>query len=93
MFFHSYRIQEINKITKRRLKEVKFFKQRLLNNYVEDWSVVPISDTNLDEDEDKKSISHLISKDKIKEEKCDEGILFLSESDNLSFSYNKPRAL
>lgn len=70
----SFRIQEINKITKRRLKEVKFFKQRLLNNYVEDWSVVPISDTNLDEDEDKKSVSHLISKDKIKEEKCDEGL-------------------
>lgn len=70
-----YRIQEINKITKRRLKEVNFFKQRLMNNYVEDWSIIPISDTNLDEDEDnKKTIPHLIPKDKIKEEKNDEGL-------------------
>lgn len=71
-----YRIQEINKITKRRLKEVKFFKQRLLNNYVEDWTVVPVSDTNLDEDEDdNKFMPHLISKDKVKEEKNEEGML------------------
>lgn len=70
------RIQEINKITKRRLKEVKFFKQRLLNNYVEDWTVVPISDSILDEDDDKKSYSHLV-KDKLKEEKNDEGLYFI----------------
>lgn len=69
-----HRIQEINKITKRRLKEVKFFKQRLLNNYVEDWSVIPIPDINLDEEDDeKKAITHLISKDAIKEEKHEEG--------------------
>lgn len=54
---------------------MKFFKQRLLNNYVEDWTIIPMSDTNLDEDEDnKKTISHLIPKDKIKEEKNDEGL-------------------
>lgn len=54
---------------------MKFFKQRLLNNYVEDWSVVPISDANFDEDDDdKKSLSSIVLKDKIKEEKNDEGL-------------------
>ncbi|KAG5889302.1 hypothetical protein JTB14_031949 [Gonioctena quinquepunctata] len=67
-----FRIQEINKITKRRLKDVKFFKQRLLNNYDEDWNVIPQTDFIFDDEDDKRSIVHLMLKDKIKEEKIDE---------------------
>ncbi|XP_023026067.1 uncharacterized protein [Leptinotarsa decemlineata] len=67
-----FRIQEINKITKRRLKDVKFFKQRLLNNYEEDWNVISNSNFNFDEDDDKRAVAHLMFKDKIKEEKLDE---------------------
>ncbi|KAJ8928127.1 hypothetical protein NQ314_019353, partial [Rhamnusium bicolor] len=66
-------IQEVNKITKRRLKDVKFFKQRLLNNYDEDWTVIPSVELTLEEEEDKRSVAHLMLKEKIKEEKLDEG--------------------
>lgn len=73
-FLHCFRIQELNKITKRRLKEVHFFKQRLLNNNGEDWSIVPVLDSNLEDDEDdKKSVSLLASKEKTKEEKTEDG--------------------
>ncbi|XP_057665538.1 high mobility group protein B3-like [Diorhabda carinulata] len=67
-----FRIQEVNKITKRRLKDIKFFKQRLLNNYEEDWSVIPNLDEALNEEGDKRSIQHLLLSGKIKEEKFDE---------------------
>ncbi|KAJ8923168.1 hypothetical protein NQ315_001722 [Exocentrus adspersus] len=67
-----FRIQEVNKITKRRLKDVRFFKQRLLNNYDEDWTVIPNLDLSLEEEEDKRSVAHLMLKDKIKEEKLEE---------------------
>ncbi|KAJ3624304.1 hypothetical protein MTP99_017940 [Tenebrio molitor] len=68
-----FRIQEVNKIVKRRQKEVKFFKKRLHNNYGEDWAVIP----NLDivkEEEETKSVAYLMLKDKIKEEKADEQV-------------------
>ncbi|XP_018570444.1 HMG1/2-like protein [Anoplophora glabripennis] len=67
-----FRIQEVNKITKRRLKDVRFFKQRLLNNFDEDWTVIPNLDMALEEEDDKRSVAHLMLKDKIKEEKLDE---------------------
>lgn len=55
---------------RRRQKEVKFFRKRLQNNYGEDWAVIP----NLDlvkEEEDTKSVTYLMLKDKIKEEKVE----------------------
>lgn len=55
---------------------MKFFKQRLMNNYEEEWPVIPNTDLNLDEEDDKRSIAHLMLKDKIKEEKLDEGKSF-----------------
>ncbi|XP_019867853.1 high mobility group protein B3 [Aethina tumida] len=66
-----FRIQEVNKITKRRLKEVSFFKQRLMKNYSEDWSVIPRLDIVKD-DEDSKTVAQMMLKEKIKEEKPDE---------------------
>ncbi|KAF7265682.1 hypothetical protein GWI33_020766 [Rhynchophorus ferrugineus] len=69
-----FRIQEVNKITKRRHKEVNFFRQRLLRNYGEDWSIIP-PDILSDEEEDiKPAISNILSKDKIKQEKNEDGI-------------------
>lgn len=68
----NFRIQEVNKIVRRRQKEVKFFKKRLLNNYSEDWSVIPNLDIVKEEDESNtKSVAYLMLKDKIKEEKDD----------------------
>lgn len=52
---------------------MKFFKQRLLNNYIEDWTVVPISDSTLEEENNKK-FSHSV-REKISDEKNDEGEL------------------
>ncbi|VEN47896.1 unnamed protein product [Callosobruchus maculatus] len=66
-----FRIQEVNKITKRRFKDVKFLKHRLLHNYDEDWSVIPNSEVAPEED-DKKAVAHLVMKDKIKEEKIED---------------------
>ncbi|RZC37942.1 high mobility group B protein 13-like [Asbolus verrucosus] len=66
-----FRIQEVNKIVRRRQKEVKFFKKRLQNNYGEDWAVIPNLDIVKDEEETK-SVAYLMLKDKIKEEKVDE---------------------
>ncbi|KAJ8957422.1 hypothetical protein NQ318_004902 [Aromia moschata] len=67
-----FRIQEVNKITKRRLKDVRFFKEKLLKNYDEDWTVIPNLDLGLDDEDDKRSVAHLMLKDKIKEEKIEE---------------------
>lgn len=67
-----FRIQEVNKITKRRHKEVQFFRQRLLNIHGEDWSVIP-PDILSDEELDSKSTPNIIPKEKIKQEKLDEG--------------------
>ncbi|KAJ8972061.1 hypothetical protein NQ317_010930 [Molorchus minor] len=64
-----FRIQEVNKITKRRLTEVKSIKQKLLMSYEEDWTVIPIPDTAAEEEDDKKSVAFLMLKEKIKEEK------------------------
>ncbi|CAH1954276.1 unnamed protein product [Acanthoscelides obtectus] len=66
-----FRIQEVNKITKRRLKDVKYLRNRLMQNYDEDWSVIPNTDLVAEED-DKKAVGHLIMKDRIKEEKPEE---------------------
>ncbi|XP_064213745.1 uncharacterized protein LOC103313877 isoform X2 [Tribolium castaneum] len=65
------RIQEVNKIVSRRQKEVNFFRKRLLNNYGEDWTVIPNLDL-IKEEEDSKSVAFLMLKDKLKEEKCEE---------------------
>jgi len=68
-----FRIQEVNKIVRRRQKEVKFFKKRLINNYGEDWATIP----NLEivkEEEDTKSVAFLMLRDKIKEEKIEEQV-------------------
>ncbi|XP_072384303.1 uncharacterized protein [Diabrotica undecimpunctata] len=66
-----FRIQELNRMTKRRLKDIKFFKQRLLLNYEEDWAVIPNTDESMVEEDDKKAIQ-LILPGKIKEEVVDE---------------------
>ncbi|EFA08580.1 uncharacterized protein LOC103313877 isoform X1 [Tribolium castaneum] len=66
-----FRIQEVNKIVSRRQKEVNFFRKRLLNNYGEDWTVIPNLDL-IKEEEDSKSVAFLMLKDKLKEEKCEE---------------------
>lgn len=59
------------------MKDVKFMKQRLLHNYDEDWSVIPreIQLSALEEEEDHHgvSVAHLMLKEKIKEEKQEEG--------------------
>lgn len=65
-----YRIQEVNKIVRRRQKEVKFFRKRLQNNYGEDWTIIPNLDL-IKEEEDSKSVAYLMLKDKIKEEKLE----------------------
>ncbi|XP_060523305.1 uncharacterized protein LOC132700161 [Cylas formicarius] len=65
-----FRIQEVNKITKRRYKEVKFFRHRLLNNYGEDWSVIPPDDFSDVEQEERPQ--QLLPKDKIKQEKSED---------------------
>ncbi|CAH0564854.1 unnamed protein product [Brassicogethes aeneus] len=65
-----FRIQETDKITKRRHKEVNFFKQRLLKNYSEDWTVIP--KTNLIKEEEDTKPSNLVAKERIKEEKLEE---------------------
>ncbi|XP_028150397.1 uncharacterized protein LOC114343726 [Diabrotica virgifera virgifera] len=67
-----FRIQELNRMTKRRLKDIKFFKQRLLLNYEEDWAVIPNTDESMVEEDDKKAIQLLIPPVKIKEEVVDE---------------------
>lgn len=68
-----FRIQEVNKITKRRHKEVQFFRQRLLNIHGEDWSVIP-PDVLSDEEEDVKPIISqiIVPKKEIKQEKPEE---------------------
>nr|CAI5858331.1 unnamed protein product [Callosobruchus analis] len=66
-----FRIQEVNKITKRRIKDVKFLKHRLLQNYDEDWSVIPNNEV-VHEEDDKKAVPHLIMKERVKEEKIDD---------------------
>lgn len=68
-----FRIQEVNKITKRRLKDIKFFKQRLINNYEEDWTVIPDIEHTLNKEDDKKAVANVFIASKIKEEKIDEG--------------------
>lgn len=55
------------------MKDVRFFKQRLLNNYDEDWTVIPNLDLVLEEEDDKRSVAHLMLKEKMKEEKLEEG--------------------
>lgn len=50
----------------------------MLNNYEEDWTVIPNMDLNIDEEDDKRSVAHLILKDKIKEEKLEDGKTFWS---------------
>lgn len=65
-----FRIQEVTKITKKRHKEVKFFKNRLLQHYGEDWSVIPNTDIVKDELHSGKS-NVVVKTEKIKEEKLD----------------------
>ncbi|CAG9865533.1 unnamed protein product [Phyllotreta striolata] len=67
-----FRIQEVNRITKRRLKDIKFFKQKLLTNHEEDWTVIPNQDAISNIEEDKKPLTNLFPA-KIKEEKLEEG--------------------
>ncbi|KAK9883268.1 hypothetical protein WA026_001452 [Henosepilachna vigintioctopunctata] len=67
---HVYRIQEVNKIVKRRHKEVQFFKNRLLQNYGEDWTVVPNTDIVKEEPHNNKT--NIVKTEKIKEEKVEE---------------------
>ncbi|KAL1497731.1 hypothetical protein ABEB36_008639 [Hypothenemus hampei] len=68
-----FRIQEVNKITKRRHKEVQFFRHRLMNIHDEDWSVIP-PEVLSDEDVDIKPNIHTIPKKEIKLEKTDDPI-------------------
>ncbi|XP_050295899.1 uncharacterized protein LOC126735855 [Anthonomus grandis grandis] len=67
-----FRIQEVNKITKRRHKEVQFFKQRLINIYGEDLTIIPM-EVLADEEEDvKPSIPPLLTPKKEPIEKPEE---------------------
>lgn len=57
---------------KKRHKEVKFFQKRLLQNYGEDWTVIP----NTDLVKEEPHCSNMIVKtEKIKEEKLDGWVL------------------
>ncbi|XP_045478257.1 high mobility group protein B3-like [Harmonia axyridis] len=66
-----FRIQEVSKIVKKRHKEVKFFKNRLLQHYGEDWSLIPNTDIVKEEFHTGKP-SLPVKADKIKEEKFDD---------------------
>ncbi|XP_044759740.1 high mobility group protein B1-like [Coccinella septempunctata] len=66
-----FRIQEVNKIVKKRHKEVQFFKKRLLQHYGEDWSVIPNTDLVKEEPHGSKS-NVVVKTEKIKEEKFDD---------------------
>ncbi|CAG9773937.1 unnamed protein product [Ceutorhynchus assimilis] len=69
-----FRLREVNKITKRRYKEVQFFRQRLLNIHGQDWSVIPpevLSDLT-DEEEEKPHPTQVVPKKEVKQEKPDE---------------------
>lgn len=64
-----FRIQEVNKIVKRRHKECQFVKKRLLQSYGEDWTIVPNTDITKDEPQSSRHGLHSHNKtDKIKEE-------------------------
>ncbi|XP_066153025.1 uncharacterized protein [Euwallacea fornicatus] len=69
-----FRIQEVNKITKRRHKEVQFFRQRLLNLHGEDWSVIPPEVLSDEEEDIKPNIAYLTPKKEIKQEKLEEAV-------------------
>lgn len=85
-----FRIQEVNKITKRRHKEVQFFRQRLLNIHGEDWSVIP-PDVLSDEEEDVKPLVSqlLVPKKEIKQEKTEENVKEKSEKAKTEKSKSK----
>lgn len=64
----------MNKITKRRHKEVQFFRQRLLNIHGEDWSTIPPDVLSEEEEDIKPIVSQLLTKKEIKQEKPDESV-------------------
>ncbi|ENN73937.1 hypothetical protein D910_11450 [Dendroctonus ponderosae] len=83
-----FRIQEVNKITKRRHKEVQFFRQRLMNIHDEDWSVIPPDILSEDEEDVKPVITSLIIPKKEKLERNEELLKEKSEK----IKNEKPKA-
>ncbi|XP_022916689.1 FACT complex subunit SSRP1-like [Onthophagus taurus] len=55
----AFRIQEVNKITKKRHQQVQFIKERLFTEHGEDWAVIPkYYDLNLATDDDEEEVKN-----------------------------------
>lgn len=46
-----FRINQVKKITNKRVKHIAFLKRKLLNEHAEEWNVIPKEEIKLDEDD------------------------------------------